>query len=249
MHLTSSLIPTQDLPAYFRRCGVAFERREAIHLGFGEGKPQYRFMEYALPGPGYSMGIFFEWHTGDFFDASGGPHLAVGIRGPLEEDPHRGRGLAIGILAGDTPDPADPNNRLPLFEGCPPYPGGPSYFIEDFTINEGTTPIPTWQMSYGKDLPQLANLGIYRIDIIVSSRNTEARIWQVLKDGRFELIGQANCRDGGPASVAGSDAPCPELPEDRGVGNAFIGTGFASPITNSIADNIYLAHWPDQTRR
>ena len=238
-------IATQALASHFREQGVSFERQPRLELGFGAGRAQYRFMDYALPGPGFTMGIFFEWHTRDFFDAPHGPHLAVGIRGPLEEDPHRGRGLAIGILAGDTPDPADPNARQPLFEGCPPYPGGPSCFIEDFTINEGTAPIPTWQMTYGKDLPELGNEGIYRIDILVSTGNTKAAVWQVHRGSEYRLIGQADCRDGGPASTHCPDAPCPELSEDAGIGNAFIGTGFASPVTRSFADNIYLAHWPE----
>ena len=119
-------VPARDLEAFFRQQGIRFERQPRLELGFGEGYPQYRFMEYPLPGPGQTMAICFEWHTADFFDSPDGPHLAVGIRGPIEEDPHRGRGLAIGILAGDTPDPADPHGRQPLFEGCPPFPGGPS---------------------------------------------------------------------------------------------------------------------------
>jgi hypothetical protein len=241
----NSPVPAAELPDYFRAREIHFERMPRIDLGFGADKPQYRFMRYALPGPGCAMGIFFEWHTRDFFDSPDGPHLAVAVRGPVEEDPHRGRGLAIGILAGDAPDPANPDGRVPLFDGCPPYPGGPSCFIEDFTINEGTAPIPTWQMTGGRELPALGNQGIYRIDIRVTTQNTRAGVWQVFDDGDYRCLAQVDCRDGGPGSLAGSNAPCPELPEDSGVGNAFIGTGFASPETLSFADNIYLAHWPE----
>ena len=239
-------VSSADLDAHFRERGILFEQQPRIALGFGEGHPQYRFMEYALPGPGHVMGIFFEWHTEDFFSSPDGPHLAVGIRGPVEDDPHRGRGLAIGILASDAPDPADSEKRIRLFEGCPPAPGGPSYFIEDFSINEGTAPIPSWQMTDGKAMPELANGGVYRIDIHVSTGTTWAGIWQVMEDGRaYRPLGQASCCEGGPASQDGPPGPCPELPEDIGIGNAFIGTGFASPATKSFADNIYLAHWPE----
>ena len=46
-----------------------------------------------------------------------------------------------------------------------------------------------------------------------------------------------------PASSGDPEAPCPELPDDRGVGNAFIGTGFSDPDTRSWIDHIYIAHW------
>ena len=242
----ASPVPTRELGRFLQEQGISYERRAAIGLGFGAGKPQYRLMEYPLPGPDCVMGIFFEWHTRDFFDWPDGPHLAVGLRGPVEDDPHRGRGLAIGILAGDMPDAEHPEERTSLFDGCPPWPGGPSYFIEDFSINEGVSPIEAWQMTRGMSLPELANDGVYRIDIQVSRRNTRARIWQVVEGGATYLpIGQADCHDGGPGSWAGTTGPCPELLEDRGIGNAFIGTGFASPDTRSVADSIYLAHWKD----
>jgi len=55
-------IATQALASHFREQGVCVERQPRLELGFGEGRAQYRFMDYALPGPGFTMGIFFEWH-------------------------------------------------------------------------------------------------------------------------------------------------------------------------------------------
>ena len=115
-----------------------------------------------------------------------GPHVAIGLRGPLEEDPHRGRGLAIGILASQMNNPADPDHPIPLFKGCPDPPGGPSFFIEDFTLNDGIAPISEWQLSPGQGLSRLQGHGIYRIDIHVSWGQVWAGVWKVTEK-RSEL--------------------------------------------------------------
>jgi hypothetical protein len=239
-------VPTACLAGHFREAGVPFVRHGRLDLGFGEAMPQYRFFEYALPGPGQTMGMFFEWHTADFFDAASGPHLAVGLRGPLQHDPHRGRGLAIGILASHAPDPAEPGRRLPLFAGCPEPPGGPAFFLEDFSINEGTAPVESWQLSCCKHAAKLRNDRCYRIDLHVSSDTAWAGVWLVEDSGAVYIpMGQTHCGECGPGAYADGSRPCPELPEDRGVGNAFIGTGFADPSNRSWIDNLYIAHWPE----
>ena len=106
------------------------------------------------------MGMVCEWHTEDYFEVDSGPHIAIGMRGPVKHDPHRGRGLAIGILANRAVDPADPDNPVPLFRGCMDPPGGPSFFIEDFTVCDGMTPVREWQLSTGQDLPDLQGNGL-----------------------------------------------------------------------------------------
>ena len=90
------LVPTQDLPFFFRSNGIAFTAAGSLKLGFGRGNDQYRLYNYSGPAEDETMGIFFELHTEDFFEVDSGPHVAIGLRGPVREDPHRGRGLAIG---------------------------------------------------------------------------------------------------------------------------------------------------------
>lgn len=239
-------VPASNLPRFFTDRGVAYSRYGRLQLGFGPAQPQYRFFDYSLPGPGQTMGIFLEWYTEDFFNSPHGPHLAVGLRGPLESDPHRGRGLAIGILASHAPDPSTPGHMLPLFAGCPEPPGGPAFFIEDFSINEGTAPVTSWQMSRCQNAENLGNAGTYRIDIHVSTLNVWTGIWKRQPDREAYLpVGQASCCDGSSGEPGGCAGPCPELPADTGMGNAFIGTGFADPDNRSYIDNIFIAHWPE----
>ncbi len=241
-----SPVPTADLAAYFQSRQIAFSKEGRLDLGFGRGRDQYHLFHYPAPAAEQSMGMFLEWHTEDFFDSPDGPHLAIGLRGPTTEDPHRGRGLALGILASRVIDPASPERMIPRFEGGPEPPGGPAFFIEDFSINEGTAPIQAWQMTRCKPARALQNDGVYRIDIHVSKGNAWAGIWQVSgTGGDYRLLGQSSCCEGGPASGVGPCGPCPEATGDIGVGNAFIGTGFANPLTRSWLGNIYIAHWRD----
>jgi hypothetical protein len=132
------LVPTGELASYFRSNGIAFTTVPQLSLGFGQGNDQYCLFPYPGPADDETMGIFFEWHTEDFFAVDSGPHLAIGLRGPLKEDPHRGRGLAIGILASQVSNPDDHDHPVQLFRGCPDPPGGPAFFIEDFTLNKVT---------------------------------------------------------------------------------------------------------------
>ena len=230
---------------------MAYQHVGALNLGFGKGKDQYQLFDYPGPEDDETMGIFFEWHTGDYFDVDSSPHIAIGLRGPVKEDPHRGRGLAIGILASHMSDPEDPSATIPLFVGCPPPPGGPSFFIEDFTINEGIAPIEQWQFSPGQNLPELLGNRTYRIDIHVSKGQVWAGVWQrsnqiagESSDGAiYKFLGQTACTNDIAAYSGDPAQPCPEDKEDQGVGNAFIGTGFSDPETNSWIDNIYIAHW------
>lgn len=238
------LIPTRELPAYFHSRRIEYRACGSQPLGFGQGKPQYQFHEYPAPADDETMGLFCEWHTEDFFDVDTGPHVAIGLRGTLKEDPHRGRGLAIGILAGQMPSPDDPGVMQPLFRGCPDWPGGPSFFVEDFSRNDGIAPVETWQLSPGRHLPELLGNAVFRIDIHVSKDHVWAGVWKVTEspDGsqQYVFMDQVACSDRAPG-FAGS--ACPEQVEDRGRGNAFIGAGFADPDNHSFVENIYLAHW------
>ena len=242
------LVSTEDLPTYFQTRAIAYKAMGSLELGFGSGKDQYRLYSYPGPADDETMGLFCEWHTEDFFDVDTGPHVAIGLRGPAKEDPHRGRGLAIGILANEVCLPEAPDQPVPLFKGCPDSPGGPSFFIEDFSLNDGIAPISDWQASPGRHLPGLLGNGIYRIDIHVSKNQVWAGVWKVTKkqspDGSvsrdYVFLDQVACSDEG-FGLKGS--PCPEDPADRGRGNAFIGSGFASPETRSRVENIYIAHW------
>ena len=200
------------------------------------------------------MAVFCELHTENYFEVGTSPHIAIGLRGPVKEDPHRGRGLAIGILANRMYTLEDPDQPVELFKGCPDPPGGPSFFIEDFTINEGTAPIRDWQLSPGRDLPQLRGNGIYRIDIHVSKDEVWAGIWKVSKPQSdnglavpaYTFLGQASCSEKGPAYGGKPGTPCPEHELDRGQGNVFIGTGFSDPETRAWIDNICIAHWKNR---
>ena len=224
----------------------------SLGLGFGIGNDQYHLYHYPGPADDETMGLFCEWHTEDYFEVDSGPHVAIGLRGPVEDDPHRGRGLAIGILANRMTNPDDPEHPIELFKGCPDPPGGPSFFIEDFTINEGTAPIKDWQFSPGQDLPQLQGNRIYRLDIHVSKDQVWVGIWEVTPAGTsgadgYHFLGQAICTEEGPAYTGNPDSPCPEDPLDRGKGNVFVGTGFSDPETRSRISNIYVAHWKNRT--
>jgi hypothetical protein len=197
------------------------------------------------------MAVFCEWHTGDFFEVDTNPHIAIGMRGPDKEQPHRGRGLAIGILANRVNKPEDPENPIPLFKGCPDPPGGPSFFIEDFTRNDGNTPIPEWQLSLGNGLPQLQGNNIYRIGVQVSVDRVWVDVWQVIEKPSvntkatrdYVLLGQAEYPDERLELGGNCVSSCQENELDRGRGNAFIGSGFADPETRSWVDNIHIAHW------
>ncbi len=240
-------VPSDELPDYFSNNALGWQRQAKLDLGFGQGNDAYRLWSYPAPANDETMGIFFEWHTEDYFKPGSSPHVAIGLRGPVVDDPHRGRGLAIGILSSHMPDPQNPEKMLELFSGCPPYPGGPAFFIEDFTINEGTAPAVEWQFSPGRHLPELRNNRCYRVDVHVSKDQVWAGVW-MLSDNSNEVkfLGQNSCSGDMPASRASSEGPCPELPEDRGVGNAFIGTGFSDPKTSSWIDRIHIAHWKNR---
>jgi len=245
------LLPTEDLVAWFLSREIAFTALQPLNLGFGHGRDQYQLYAYPGPADDETMGVFCEWHTEDYFEVDSGPHIAIGMRGPVKQDPHRGRGLAIGILANRMIRPDDPDHPVPLFKGCPDPPGGPSFFIEDFTACDGKTPIHEWQLSAGQHLPDLRGHGIYRIDIHVSRDSVWAGVWQVTI-GRsvagettrdYTFLGETSC----PETTAGFAGNCIAMgcedAADRGQGNAFIGTGFSDPQTRSRVENIYIAHW------
>jgi hypothetical protein len=245
------LMSTENLAVYFQSRGIAFTTAEPLCLGFGHGNDQYRLYPYPAPGDDETMGVFCEWHTEDYFEVDSGPHIAIGMRGPVKDDPHRGRGLAIGILANCTANPDDPDHPIPLFRGCPDPPGGPAFFIEDFTVCDGTAPICDWQLSAGRHLPALQGYGVYRIDIHVSRGSVWAGVWKVSVNTRengnatraYEFLGETFCPD--PDFGTGAN-PCAwgcEDPLDRGRGNAFIGTGFSDHETRSRIENIHIAHW------
>jgi hypothetical protein len=237
-------VPTEELETWFHSRGIAFRACGSQPLGFGRGKPQYRLHDYPGPAEDETMGLFCEWHTENFFDVDTGPHVAIGLRGPVAHDPHRGRGLAIGILASRMHSADEPGAWVPLFRGCPDWPGGPSMFIEDFSRNDGEAPIPAWQLSPGRHLAALRGGGVYRIDIRVSRDRTWAGVWRVTGPGegesKYRFMGQVACSDRAPGF---SGTPGDELAEDRGQGSAFIGAGFADPDNRSWVGNIYLAHW------
>jgi len=249
------LVPTGDLAPWFLSRGIAFTTAEPLSLGFGQADKQYQLYPYPGPADDETMGVFCEWHTEDYFEVDSGPHIAIGMRGPVPQDPHRGRGLAIGILANQMINPDDPEHPLPLFKGCPDPPGGPSCFIEDFSVCDGKTPVSEWQLSAGRHLPGLKGHGIYRIDIHVSRDCAWAGVWQVTARRSIEgesipdyiFMGQAHSPDtesGFGAHLVGRGR---EDVMDRGKGNAFIGTGFSDPQTRSRVENIYIAHWKNQS--
>jgi len=249
------LVPTEELSSYFLSNGIAHTAVNPLNLCFGHGNKQYRLYPYPGPANDETMGVFCEWHTEDFFEVDTGPHVAIGMRGPVKEEPHRGRGIAIGILANQVDNPGDPDHPVQLFKGCPDPPGGPSFFVEDFTLNDGITPISAWQLSLGQCLPQLQGNGIYRIDIHVSRDCVWAGVWKVTKERsvdavtarNYTFLGQTTCSNEAPGFSGNANSPCPEDALDRGRGNAFIGTGFADPETRSWMDNIYVAHWKNPT--
>ena len=248
------LVSTRDLSSYFRSNGIAYSPEGRLDMGFGHGNDQYRLYSYRGPADDETMGLFCELHTEDYFEVDSSPHIAIGLRGPVREDPHRGRGLAIGILASQVINPEDPEHPVELFKGCPPAPGGPSFFIEDFTINEGTAPVSEWQLSPGQALPQLRGYSTYRIDIHVSKDQVWVAIWEVMKshsgngeaESCYTFLGRGSCTNDGPGYSGNPCSPCPEDPMDRGQGNVFIGSGFSDPETKCWIDNIYIAHWKNQ---
>jgi hypothetical protein len=239
------LVASHDLAGHFRQHGMVFAQHPPLALGFGHGRDQYRLYEFGLPHEQGTMGIFFEWHTADFFAAPENAHLAIGLRGPLASDPHRGRGLAVGMFSGDTRDAQ--GKRQPLFAGCAPAPGGPAMFIEEFTVNEGRQPIAAWQLSQAQALPQLRGDAVYRVDIHVSPGAVWAAIWQ--RHGSRDQPGYRFLAATGthlhpPAWSGGRLHPASGLhKEDRGVGNAFIGNGFARPDNRSTIEQLHIAYW------
>ena len=245
------LVPTEKLASYFSSEGIAYTAIEPLELGFGHGNDQYHLYPYPAPSDDETMGIFCEWHTENYFEVDSGPHIAIGMRGPVKHDPHRGRGLAIGILANSAINLDNEGQTMPLFTGCPDPPGGPSFFIEDFTVCDGKTAISEWQLSVGKHLPDLCGHGIYRIDVHVSRDCVWAGVWKVnlnrsgygdsIREYRF--LGEMFCPDSTPGLASHSEGMGCEEPQDRGVGNAFIGTGFSDPQTRSRVENIFIAHW------
>ena len=254
MKAKHTLIPTGELESYFRSNKIAYAALEPLSLGFGHGNKQYMFYSYPTLAPDKTMGMFCEWHTEDFFEVDTGPHIAIGLRGPEKEKPHEGRGLAMGILANQVSNPEDPDNPIQLFRGCPDPPGGPSFFIEDFTRNDGNSPIRDWQLSLGKELPQLKGNSIYRIDVQVSFDQVWVGIWQVIRSRsinsdvlqNYVLLGHAGYPDEGSGFHVGHNSSYQGINPDQGSGNAFIGSGFADPETRSWVDNIYISHWKSQ---
>ena len=242
------LVPTGNLASYFRCRGIGFTRFGPLKLGFGHGNDQYQLYPYPGPADNETMAVFCEWHTRDYFEVDSGPHLAIGMRGPVRNDPHRGRGLAIGILANRSNDPDQP---VPLFKGCPDPPGGPSFFIEDFTVCDGKTALCEWQLSAGQDLPDLRGHGVYRIDVHVSRDSVWAGVWQVRfnrstdKESvrEYKFMGETFSQDSLSESGGNPVRMGAEALQDRGRGNAFIGTGFSDPQTRSHVENIFIAHW------
>lgn len=245
------LVPSEDLPAWFEANGIGFKAMDRLSLGFGHGNKQYQLYDYPGPADDETMGVFCEWHTENYFEVDSGPHIAIGMRGPVVDAPHRGRGIAIGILANRVESADVPGQMIPLFKGCPEPPGGPAFFIENFTLCDGIAPISDWQLSLGQPLPQLQGHGIFRIDIHVARGSVWAGVWKVeesqAEDGKTEraytFLGQTSCSDEGPGFCAGHKPVCREDVADRGQGNAFIGSGFHDPETRSWVDNIYIAHW------
>ena len=106
----SSAEPPGDWPAFLRTRGVSHVVLPRLDLGFGRDARQFRLYPYPAPAEGETMGLVCEWHTENFFDVDSGPHLAIGLRGPTDEAPHNGRGLAIGVLANRLCLPEDPDN-------------------------------------------------------------------------------------------------------------------------------------------
>ena len=249
--LPPRLVPTENLASYFLSRGIAFTTEKSVNLGFGHGCDQYQFYPYPGPADDETMGVFCEWHTEDYFEVGSGPHVAIGMRGPVVADPHRGRGLAIGIMANRAINPDDPAHPVPLFKGCADPPGGPSFLIEDFTVNDGKTPVSDWQLSNGQCLPGLQANAIYRIDIHVSRDSVWAGVWQVKNNvshngeisRAYTFLGETFCPDETPGFGGGIIGMGCEDELDRGQGNAFIGTGFSDPQTLSRIENIYIAHW------
>lgn len=239
------LIPAADLAGYFRQQRIPFAEYPPLELGFGHGRDQYRLYDFKLPYEHVTMGLFFEWHTADFFDAPQNAHLAIGLRGPLAADPHRGRGLALGMLASETRDAA--GRTIPLFCGCAPPPGGPAMFIEEFTINDGRRPIPEWQLSHAQHLPALRGNAVFRVDIHASPTSVWAGIWERTgnddqHDYRFMATTGTHLHP--PLTPGGHPHPASGVhEEDREVGNAFIGNGFARPDNCSIIKQLHIAYW------
>ena len=237
-----TLVPGDALEAHFQQHALWHGPLDDIALGFGTGNPQYALIPCAAPGPTGVLGLFFEWHTRDFFQLAPGAHLAVGLDGPVEADPHRGRGLAIGHFAGTAPGEGDGERRL--FAGADPHPGGPAGFLEEFTVNEGTAPIHDWQLTPALPLPDLEDEAVVRVDIHVSARNTWAAAWRIDRETP-SLLGHWSGRDG-PAFADGRTPPTPARdPSDNGVGNVFIGSAFGSPKTASVVRRGWLACWRD----
>lgn len=225
-------VPAARLGGWLKGRGIASRRLPRLHLGFGVNRGQYRLERYPDPGERGVMAMVFEWHTEDFFRAPEAAHLAAGLCGPMPEDPHRGRGLALGMLCnrGSGPD----GSPAPLFRGCPDPPGGPAMFIEDFTINEGTRPAAEWQLSDCVHLPELAGERSYQVELQVSRSAVWAGVW--LRTGRgvddFRWLGETGSR---------------RLPREPGPRvNAFIGQGFAREDNRSMIDHWTLAHWATQ---
>lgn len=231
-------LPAEQLAGWLRARGIPCRRLPRLRLGFGAGRGQFCLAPYPDPGPDGVLAMTFEWHTADFFSGPQTAHLAAGLCGPRPEDPHRGRGLAIGTLCnrGSGADGAP----VELFRGCPDPPGGPAMFIEDFTRNEGTSPPADWQLSDCVRLPQLAGDGTYRVEIQVSVSAVWAGVWQRRGGGEpdYRWLG-----------ATGSTG----LPMEPGArANAFIGQGFAREDNRAWIEHWTLAHWrtraPDDLR-
>lgn len=232
-------LPMEALKSWFKRNRIQFTDAGSLPLGFGHDQEQYQFYDYPAPGQHEAFGLFFEWETADFFDSPYSPHLAAGLWGPRRDDPHRGRGLAIGFFAAFSLD--KDGNQVPQFSGAPPHPGGPAMFIEDFTVNDGNEEIADWQLTECRLLPDLAGNRRYRIHLLLSDSDVRAFLWEVLADNTCRFIDQISCTDDPPQT--GLPQPyCGVYESDRGVGNVFVGHGFARPDNNSRIESLCIAH-------
>lgn len=235
-------IPTAALAGFFHQRHIAHRQYPRLALGFGVGRPQYQLFNYALPSDQCTMGLFFEWHTADYFDAPANAHLAVGCRGPLASDPHRGRGLALGMLSNAATN--EHGQAVPLFSGCADPPGGPALFLEEFTVNDGHHAINDWQLSEALQLPRLRGDAVFRVDLLVTRTGVEASVWE-RQGQRYDWLGHRSTGLHPPAGRGVGPHPHAGLhEEDQGVGNAFIGNGFAREDNRSIIDSLFIAHWP-----
>ena len=121
-------------------------------------------------------------------------------------------------------------------------------FLEEFTVNEGRAAAREWQLTPGRQMDELGDGRVYRIDIHVSRTNVWAGVWLKYMSPRsgaseYTFLDQVSCLDRPSFDDKRAGPPCHRHPEDRDCGNAFIGTAFADPETRSSVRHIHIAHW------